>query len=373
MKKILFLNNEYELKAGGEIFLLDLLHELKNKYEIFCVCKKEGELSVALANDGVNVVFADVSYSTKIKNLLINYRNFHNLVSKTKNIKNISAIYANSGTVNRVAGRVAKFFDAKLVTHLHDFFDAPKNDKYSLRYSDVILTCSKKISEIAKKYNSNVKVIYNGISKERFSPALKTSEKNLKKKFNIENNFLIGIAGTIGHKKGFFDFVDIAKEISDKIKDVKFIVIGGIKPNENYLIKDLKEKIEKFNLKDKFIFTGFLNDIENALSALDVFIFPAHYEAFGRVLIEAFACKIPVISTYCGGPEEIIDNGENGFLFKVGDVKGMAGKAIELYDDENLRKTIAENAYSKFLDKFTTDKMVASIEGEIEKLIGSED
>ena len=91
------------------------------------------------------------------------------------------------------------------------------------------------------------------------------------------------------------------------------------------------------------------------------FIFPTIKEAFGRVIIEAFASGVPVVSTYSGGPQEIIEDGKDGFLFKVGDIQGMYETVIKLYRNKDLYEYIRENAYKKFLENFTIDKMVEKI------------
>jgi glycosyltransferase involved in cell wall biosynthesis len=59
-------------------------------------------------------------------------------------------------------------------------------------------------------------------------------------------------------------------------------------------------------------------------SAADVFAFPSRTEAFGRTIIEAFACGTPVVAFAGSGPEEIISDGETGVLAAVGDVEGFA-------------------------------------------------
>ena len=61
---------------------------------------------------------------------------------------------------------------------------------------------------------------------------------------------------------------------------------------------------------------------------------PSELESFGLAALEAMACKVPTIATSVGGVPELIEDGINGLLFKVGDVTAMAEAAIALLRDE---------------------------------------
>jgi glycosyltransferase involved in cell wall biosynthesis len=60
------------------------------------------------------------------------------------------------------------------------------------------------------------------------------------------------------------------------------------------------------------------------------FVLPSYEEGFGMVILEAMACGIPVVSTRCGGPNDIVLDGENGYLVDIGDVNAMAEKILAL-------------------------------------------
>lgn len=77
-------------------------------------------------------------------------------------------------------------------------------------------------------------------------------------------------------------------------------------------------------------FTGEQLDVVPLLQAADVFLFPSETESFGLAALEALACGLPVIASRTGGLPELIDDGVTGALLPVGDVAGMAAKAIAL-------------------------------------------
>lgn len=358
MKKIVFLSGESRLMGGGEFSLIDVVEKISSNYKIFCVCKKRGDLANILKKYAIKVLYCDLSWSTKLKDIFSNYKRLFYLYLKLKKISP-HLVYANSSCINRFATRLSKRLNIPIITYVHDIFIKSKSpkDRFNFKNSSQIIACSIAVVNLIIEYNKNVSLVYNGVDPKKFHPSLK--HKN--------DNFLIGNVGTIAYKKGYFEFIKVADKIAKKIPRSKFLIIGETKPTETHILEELKKEIEKHNLESRFIFTGFVDNIAEKIANLDILLFPSHCEAFGRVIIEAFACKTPVISTYSGGPTEIIKDGETGFLFEIDDIEGMAKTIINLHRDKSLQKYITENAYKKFLKNFTVDIMVRQIKSIIDK------
>ena len=70
------------------------------------------------------------------------------------------------------------------------------------------------------------------------------------------------------------------------------------------------------------------------LPLADLLLMPSELESFGLAALEAMACKVPSIATRVGGVPELIDDGETGLLFNVGDVAAMAQGAVALLTDK---------------------------------------
>lgn len=73
------------------------------------------------------------------------------------------------------------------------------------------------------------------------------------------------------------------------------------------------------------------------------FVLSSSHEGFGRVIVEAMACGLPVISTRCPfGPEEIITHGVNGLLVPMDQEDRLAGAILEVLGDESLRNRLGQ-------------------------------
>jgi glycosyltransferase involved in cell wall biosynthesis len=82
-------------------------------------------------------------------------------------------------------------------------------------------------------------------------------------------------------------------------------------------------------------------------AASDVFVFPTRYEGFGIPLLEAMACRVPIISTRIPVIDEIIQDGETGVLARRNDANDLARQIIGVLKDDPLRQRLAANGRAR--------------------------
>jgi L-malate glycosyltransferase len=80
-------------------------------------------------------------------------------------------------------------------------------------------------------------------------------------------------------------------------------------------------------------FLGKQERVNELLPLADLLLMPSQLESFGLAALEAMACNVPSIATRVGGVPELIDDGETGLLYEVGDVAAMAQGALSLLSD----------------------------------------
>lgn len=144
------------------------------------------------------------------------------------------------------------------------------------------------------------------------------------------------------------------------------LIIGGEGSQKEELVKLTKT----LGIEDKVNFLGALTreEVSYNMRECDAFVLASRYETFGVVYIEALASGKPVIGTYNGGAEDIINN-ENGILVNIDNVEELSKGMIELKD--NIKKynaiKIRENCIAKYSEKRITEEIIKIYEELIEK------
>jgi N-acetyl-alpha-D-glucosaminyl L-malate synthase BshA len=109
-------------------------------------------------------------------------------------------------------------------------------------------------------------------------------------------------------------------------------------------------------------FLGKQNGVERLIRLAHVLLMPSEMESFGLAALEAMACGVPAVGTRVGGVPELITDGVDGFLEKVGDVAGQAARVVELLTDEGLHARMAEAARMTATTRFCTDRIIPEYE-----------
>lgn len=110
------------------------------------------------------------------------------------------------------------------------------------------------------------------------------------------------------------------------------------------------------------LFMGKQSEMAPLLSIADVLLLPSENESFGLVALEGMACEVPVIATRIGGIPEVVDDEEDGFLFELGDVSGMADASIRLVKNPELRSEMGRAARRHAIRDFCATKIVRHYE-----------
>lgn len=190
-------------------------------------------------------------------------------------------------------------------------------------------------------------VVYIGIDTEKFAPANQKVVLQMKNKLGIKATNVIGLLGTVTREKGIIDFLDTVGIVSQDKRDIEFLVIG-----EGNMLEWAKNKVKKENLKNVH-FTGFVEDVKEYLSVVDVMVFPTHHqEGVSIALLEAGSMGIPVVARDIGGNNEIIRNGWNGYLFDNSSpvvLQKLIYKALA--HKENLKEHAEKIVTEKFSEK----------------------
>ena len=179
-----------------------------------------------------------------------------------------------------------------------------------------------------------------------------------KEKFNIDKSKkIVGVIGRIDPAKGQMEFIESIPDVIQERQDVHFVIVGKTtSQNEVAYLDKLRTRIQELSLNPYVSFTGFFSDVSVPLSALDVFVMPSYFEAFGLIAIEAMACKVPVIATDMGSISEIIPDGTYGIKILPKNSSQIAEAIKKVLSDEALSLQMSAKAYKMVQDKFDDKK-----------------
>lgn len=168
-------------------------------------------------------------------------------------------------------------------------------------YTDAsaILGVSQKVLDRIEENKNNQYVVFNGVDTDKFIPI---RHENKKVKYISVGNLI--------PLKGHDLTIRAFKKINDEYPDCSELEIVGRGPLEN----ELKELSASLGVTVKF--TGYIpyEEVATRMAMSDVFVLPSWYEALGCVYLEAMSCGLPTIGCWENGIDEIVHDGEDGYL-----------------------------------------------------------
>lgn len=216
-------------------------------------------------------------------------------------------------------------------------------EKYLYKNVDKIITVSNDDKDFLKEYYKiDSLVIYNGID---YSPIEKIvlSKEELRDKCNISRDKQIYLTvARFDFPKGYDILINAIKTLKDKKKlDNKLFLFVG----DGELIDEMKNIVDKFELNENIIFLGKRTDVYQLMKASDCFILSSRWEGFPITLIEAMACKLPIIvsNTYGNRTVKLLEQNINLF---------------DNLDSLDLSKRILEFKQVKYSVVLSIEKMV---------------
>lgn len=147
--------------------------------------------------------------------------------------------------------------------------------------------------------------------------------------------------GRLWHEKGYDILIRAFAAVAGDFPGWTLTIIGEGPEREALTV--LARSLE---VEDRLFLPGWLPVPEEVLSRAAFFVMPSRYEGFPNALLEAMGAGLPVISSACGGSEEMISEGSNGLVVALEDAEQLAGAMRRLMHDPALRSRMGVNAYA---------------------------
>ena len=266
-----------------------------------------------------------------------------------------------------LASKVAKQLHIPCVAWLHStfegYFNMPEHDTYGMlllfekyaSFMNELLVLTDKDREVfmerVRTLKSNPVVFYNPLT-------IPVVEKS------VSGNKQLLFVGRLNMEvKGIDLLVPIMKRVCSVFPDVKLNIVGDGADKDKLLALIGQEHLEK-----NIVLRGQTNQVQKYYEQSSILLVTSRYEGFGLVITEAMAHGIPVVAFHAYGPDEIIQDSVNGYLFEQGDVDGYADGVIRILNDKETWKQLSEEAVRR-ADDFRLDVILEEFIRILERVV----
>lgn len=374
-KKILFLEARYDSFYGAQKSMLTLIQSLdRDRFLPKVVTTANGELRENYGKHNVPVdiiklgkkanVFGgkllEYSFFNKIlvvlQVLLFNLKVFR-YIKKNK----IDIVYVNDLRALFYVVLAGKISRKKIVWYIRSDVNDSKATFLGFKFADKIVTIAHGVLRNIEQgklqpYENKFINIYTGFDFEQFKIIDKSVAKN---QFGIESDkFVIGYLGSINKRKGIDLLVDAYLKLVDEHSNIELMIVGSVSDGHEIYWEEQLRKLKGHS----FTHTPFTDKVSEAYSAMDAFVLPSKSEGLPRVLIEALAHEIPVVSTRVGGIKEIVINDNYGIVLKNNnDVIELTNSIEKLMVNTDYYKKIVMNGSNYVISQFSMKEFAKKI------------
>lgn len=365
--KILFITH-YENLYGANNALLKLAIGIKaSGHTPMVVLPTSGAMTEALETAGIDYFVCSINqwqavYTGPVRFLIKKLKRKKEIFKEVEMLyeqfkdENIDIIHSNSSVIGQGA-LLAERLGAKHVWHIREFSKEHFNMRYFLKRkrvaelynkADALIAISDALADnYRNKYpEANIVRIYDGVDKDNV-PERKPVDKNVTRfvyvgyLFKMKHQLEVIKACKKLYEEGFTAFeMHFAGDGKDDYKKI------------------LKREIEKSGLSNIYL-DGYVSNVDELLSSMDVGIIASEYEGFGLVTVEYMLSALPVIGRNGGGTSEIIADGETGFIFELEDELLAAMKKV--MEEPRLRANMGARGRIRAKEKFNQNNNTKAV------------
>lgn len=194
--------------------------------------------------------------------------------------------------------------------------------------------CSHELKNLARVADPESEFIYvpNGVDTARFKPVERSQNPRVKLLF----------IGRLIPRKGFQRVIQAlpkVRALAKRLFEIEVVGTGAAREELDGLAEELK-------VSDLIRYAGTIpyDQLEKAYQSADVFVLTSLSEGMPSVILEAMGCGLPVVASNVGGNNEIVKEGENGYLIEGEDIETLAQKLAALINDEDLRTRLGQRS-----------------------------
>ncbi len=264
-----------------------------------------------------------------------------------------------TGFLGRIAARIAGI---PVVIHtIHGFPFNPfqrkvKQNFYKMLERIASLFCDMTISvnrserELAIKDHiipeRKILTIYNGIDIVTSRTYIHREELGFHK-----DDIIFGSVCRFSEQKNIINLIKIAIEIVEKSNKIKFVFLG-----DGELWNDAEKLIQEKNLNSRILLPGWTTNVRDWLSLFDIYVLYSRWEGLSLSILEAMSAGLPIIASDINGNNELVVDGYNGYLIKIGDKTLLTQKILWLSTHDQIRNEMGKKSLMLVKKNFSLKK-----------------
>ncbi|MCG3116090.1 MAG: glycosyltransferase [Candidatus Manganitrophus sp. SA1] len=254
-----------------------------------------------------------------------------------KKFKVISTVH---GWAKQTAGMKGKFYE---------FLDA-----IALKRMDRVIAVSRAVQGDLLGHGlkaRKISLVYNGI--KIGAPKSSWDVASARRKFGFPDDvFVIGSVGRLATVKGHSYLIEAMPSILNEVKSCQLMIAG-----EGPLRVELEALISKLGLSKTVKLVGHIDDIDQFMAAIDLFVLPSLSEGLPIALLEAIASEKPVLASSVGGIPEVITNSGEGVLILPANAEAISLAICRLLKHREQLEELSVNSRKRVENMFSSSKM----------------
>ena len=226
----------------------------------------------------------------------------------------------------------------------------------SIHSMDAIITPTQHMAETILQLPNAPKHVY-------VIPNMIHMEKRTGVRRTWANPPLIGSFGKFSHENGFDIYLQALALLRQEGYEFR-AVLGGDGTED----KALRKRAHELKLGDILSFNGWIEKPLEFMHKLDIFCLSSRQEPVGRKLLDAMTIKLPIVTTNCEGPSEIITHDVNGVVVHKGDATSLMQGLAYMLDDENRARAFSSEAYHTVKHRYEMERVSANLSAVLETI-----
>ena len=387
-KTVLYIDHFPDI-GGGQMSLLTRIDNLDREEwrPIVVAPKTEGEFHTKLDKRDIQVIrlplnrgdIRNKNEKKVIRQPVEALRNISTVLNASRHLlhtireHDVALVHSNSFKAAVLSALPARLARVPFVFHARSsraYSDHGVLDHYVCANATHIVANSEFTADTFGKWSKKTSVIYSPIDLEQFD-ATTADGTGVREELDVGDEPLVGVVGRLTPRKRQTDLVRAVPDIVKTYPEAQFLLIGGeYEGLDGSYVDELRSLVERLDVSDRVTFTGYREDIQDVMDALDVMVLPSLKEPLGRVVIEALLLETPVVATDAGGIPEIISHGKTGLLVPELDPEAISDAVLRLLNEPETARELASVGRERVRQTFSADTITRQEETLYREILG---